>query len=76
MPQLHCYVPEQIARKVQQRAAAAGLSTSRYLAELLQREVDSGWPEGYFEQVVGCWQGAELVRPPQPPLEIRAAFEE
>ncbi len=76
MPQLHCYVTEPVARKVQERAAAAGLSTSRYLAELLQREIGSGWPEGYFEQVVGGWQGEELVRPPQSTLEIRDAFDE
>jgi hypothetical protein len=76
MPQLHCYVPEQLARKVQERAAAAGISTSRYLAELLQREVDNSWPEGYFEQVVGGWQGEELVRPPQLAPEERDAFAE
>lgn len=76
MPQLHCYVPEPLARKVQERAAAAGVSTSRYLAELLKREVGGGWPKGYFEQVVGGWQGEELVRPPQPAPETRDAFAE
>jgi hypothetical protein len=74
MPQLHCYVPEPVARKVQERAEAAGVSTSRYLAELIRRDVGSGWPEGYFEQVVGSWQGEELVRPEEPALETRAAF--
>lgn len=65
MPQLHCYVPEPLARRLQQRADAAGVSTSRYLAELIRRNVGGGWPEGYFEQVVGAWQGEELVRPAQ-----------
>ena len=74
MPQLHCYVPEPLARRVQERAAAEGLSTSRYLAELIRREVGNGWPEGYFEQVVGSWQGEELVRPEQWPLETRDPF--
>lgn len=76
MPQLHCYVPEPIARKIHERANAAGLSTSRYLAELIRRDVGSGWPEGYFEQVVGGWQGGELTRPDQPVLEPRDAFSE
>lgn len=67
----YCYVSEPIARKVQERADAAGVSTSRYLAELIRRDVSSGWPEGYFQQVVGGWQGEELVRPEQPPLEQR-----
>lgn len=53
MMRLYCYVPEALARKVQERAKAAGVSTSRYLAELIRRDVGSGWPEGYFEQVVG-----------------------
>ena len=76
MPQLHCYVPEPIARKVQVRAAAAGVSTSRYLADMIRREMGSGWPPGYFESVVGSWQGEELVRPEQPPLEVRELFGE
>jgi hypothetical protein len=71
MPQLHLYVPEPVARRVQERAEAAGLSTSRYLAELVQREVGSGWPTGYFERVVGGWHGEELSRPEQPVLEQR-----
>ena len=71
MPQLHCYVPEPIARKVQERAEAAGVSTSRYLAELIRRDVSNGWPDGYFQQVVGGWLGSELVRPEQPPMETR-----
>ena len=76
MPQLHCYIPESLVRKVQERAEAAGLSTSRYLAELIRRDVNSGWPETYFEEVVGGWQGEELVRPEQPILEIRDLLDE
>ena len=76
MPQLHCYVPEALARKVQERAEAAGVSTSHYLAELIRRDVGSGWPEGYFDQVVGGWQGEELLRPEQPAVEERDAFGE
>ena len=71
MPRLYCYVPKVTARKVWGRAEAAGISTSRYLAELIRRDVESGWPEGYFEQVVGGWQGGGLVRPEQPAVEGR-----
>ena len=74
MPQLHCYVPEPIALKMKERAEAEGLSTSKYLAELIRRSVGGGWPEGYFEQVIGAWQGGELERPAQLPLETRDAF--
>jgi hypothetical protein len=71
MPQLCFSVSELLARRVQDHAEAVGLSTSRYLAELVQREVGSGWPAGYFERVVGGWQGDELTRPEQPVLEQR-----
>ena len=71
MARLYCYVPEVTARKVRGRAETAGISTSRYLAEPVRRDVESGWPKGYFEQVVGGWQGGELVRPEQPAVEGR-----
>jgi hypothetical protein len=29
-----------------------------------------GWPPGFFDQVVGKWQG-DFERPPQPPAEER-----
>lgn len=47
MPQLHCYVPDVIARQLQQHAAHLGQSVSAYLAELVKRDVNAGWPEGY-----------------------------
>jgi len=70
--QLHCYVPEEIARVVQQRAGQAGLSLSRYLAELVKRDARSCayWPEGYFDSF-GTWEGAPLERFPTLPLEQR-----
>ena len=72
MPQLHCYVPDEIARQAQRRATQAGLSLSRYLAELIKRDADAlvGWPEGYFD-IFGKWEGAPLERPPQLALEER-----
>ena len=75
MAQLHCYVPEALARQAQRRAAQSGLSLSRYLAELLKRDagVNAGWPEGYFD-LFGAWEGAPLERPPQLPLEERQGF--
>jgi hypothetical protein len=75
MPQLHFYVPESVATKVRQRAKASGLSASRYLAELVQRELGAEWPEEFFEKVVGGWQGEPLERPPQGQLEARETLQ-
>ena len=71
MPQLHLYLPEAAAKQVRQRARARRISVSRFLAELVSREIATGWPDGYFDRVVGGWQGKRLVRPPQPALEER-----
>ena len=72
MTQLHCYVPDDIAQQVQRRASQAGLSLSRYLAELVKRDLNTnkGWPEGYFDNF-GQWEGAPLERPEQLPLKER-----
>ena len=75
MPQMHFYVPESLAAKVRQRAKVARLSASRYLAELVKREVSTGWPEGFFEDVVGGWQGEPLERPPQGEFEARETLQ-
>ena len=73
MPQVHTYLPEALVEKVRQRARAQGLSLSRYLAELISREIGDEWPERFFEEVLGGWKG-ELERPPQGDLEHRESL--
>ena len=63
MPQLHFYVSDAVAKKVQQRAKTSGLSTSKYLANMVKRDIGAGWPEQFFETVIGGWQGEPLQRP-------------
>lgn len=71
MPQLHMYVPEKTAEILKRRAEERGISVSGYLAEIVGREADIvGWPEGFFEEVLGRWEG-ELVRPSQGEYEVR-----
>lgn len=65
MPQLHFYVPEQVADRIRQEAKAVDLSVSQYLAEVVKRELHPQWPEGFFEDVVGGWQGELLQRADQ-----------
>ena len=71
MPQLHFYVPDDVAQALRRKAEAEKKSLSKYLAEVLKREVAGGWPQGYFEEVVGGWRGEPLERPPQGELEER-----
>lgn len=72
MPQLHFYLPQDLAERIQQEAKAAQKSVSSYLADLVKREMAPSWPEGFFETVVGGWRGKELRRPPQGEYEQRA----
>lgn len=76
MAQLHCYVPEDVAKEVQRKASQSGLSMSRYLAELVKRDAGIGacWPEGYFDLFVPI-EGAELARSPQGGFEERLTVE-
>lgn len=71
MPQLHCYVAEDVAEVIRRRARARGLSVSQYLAHLAEQDAAIGWPPGYFEHVIGGWKGDPLVRPPQGEYEER-----
>ena len=71
MPQLHLYVPEEIAEAAKARAKAAGKTLSAYLAGLVHDEVGGEWPPGFFECVVGGWKGGRLQRPRQGHLERR-----
>jgi len=71
MPQLHLYVPDDVAETAKSRAKAAGKSLSAYLADLVVSEVAGEWPKGFFEEVVGGWKGEPLERPDQGQIEKR-----
>jgi len=71
VPQLHLYVPDEVASLVRQRARARKMTVSGYLADLVRREVASGWPEDFFDEVVGGWAGKPLRRPAQGRFERR-----
>ncbi len=65
MPQLHFYVPEQIAERIREKAEASGLTLSKYLSKLVCKEFERDWPQDYFKRVLGGWQGEPLERAEQ-----------
>jgi hypothetical protein len=71
MTRLTVHVSEELARDVRQRARTLGTSISRFLRDVVAREVDPHLPPGYFERVVGKWQGVPLQRPLQPAADER-----
>ena len=74
MAQLHCYVPDDLAKRFQDKARKSNLPVSRYLALLIEKEVENQWPEGYFD-LFGGWLGERLERPDQGQFEQRAGFD-
>lgn len=75
MAQLHCYLPEKEAESLRRRAEQAGMSVSRYLAELARRDLVSEWPEGYFERLFDRDEIAPLERSSQGEYESRTRLE-
>jgi len=71
MGQLHMYVTEDKERWLRAEARRRGMPISRLLAEIVDRELSKGWPEGFFEEVVGGWKGPPLRRPRQGRAEER-----
>lgn len=53
MPQLHYYVPNEVAEIVKQKVQATDLSLTRYLAIVVKHELISDWPAVFFEVVGG-----------------------
>lgn len=72
MAQLHCYLPDEEAESLRHRAQRAGMSVSRYLAELARKDLISNWPEGYFDRVFGGDDSAPIARDTQGEFEKRA----
>jgi hypothetical protein len=75
MPQLHFYVPDDVAKMIKRRAAQANQPVSRYVAELVKRDAGQGWPEGYFESLSRGAGGAALTHEPPGLPEERLPIE-
>ena len=64
MPQLHFYVPDDVAEQIKARAALAKQPVSRYVAELVKRDLSQGWPKDYFERIAGVTGDDPIVYEP------------
>jgi hypothetical protein len=71
MTHVELEIPDDVAKKLRERAEKLGMSVPRYVAEIVRRDVAAGWPPRFFQDVVGAWKGAPLERPPQGELETR-----
>lgn len=71
MTQLEIELPDEVAAEVERRAEDSGLSVTSFVIGLVERELGKSWPKGFFEEVVGGWQGEPPERPAHLPLEVR-----
>lgn len=71
MTQLQLTLPDDVAARIQKKAERLGLSISELVTELATREDEEAWPERFFEEVVGGWQGEPLRRFPEGRIESR-----
>ena len=72
MVELHLTFPSDVETQIHQRAEARGVSVDRYVADLVLRDIQTDWPPGYFERVIGGWKDEDIERPDQGTLERRA----
>ena len=75
VPQLHFYVPDDVAEQIKARAALAKQPVSRYVAELVKRDVSQGWPKGYFKRIAGVAHDAPIKHEPSGLPEERLPLE-
>jgi hypothetical protein len=75
MAQLHCYLPDDEAESLRRRAERAGMSVSRYLAELARRDLVTDWPAGYFERLFAAGAPAPIERGGPQQFEKRKTLE-
>jgi hypothetical protein len=61
MPQLHLYLSTEMAEALRRKAKALDTSVSKYLAEIVRKDLGVGFPE-HYDEILGGWQG-ELPSP-------------
>jgi hypothetical protein len=70
--ELHLALPNDVEAQIHQRAEARGVTVDRYVADLVLRDIQTAWPPGFFERVIGSWKDEDIERPDQGTLERRA----
>ncbi len=57
VPRLRLNVSDHVAAALRARARERGTSVSELLAEIVTRDMQRGWPEGWLDRVAGACPG-------------------
>lgn len=72
MPQLSLYLNEPTMKDLRNDAREAGVSVSKYVAQLVVEKASrKGWPDGYWDEVYGSLEDDSF----QIPEELDAALD-
>lgn len=71
MSRLQIDIPDSVAAELKRQADEQDLTVGDYVRQLLEQRAEDEWPSGYFDRVVGAWEGEPLSRPEQGQPEER-----
>lgn len=64
MPQVSLYLDEATMELLRRRAALGNASLSRYVSKLVQKDAETGWPEGFWD-LFGSVDDGTFAPPPE-----------
>lgn len=74
MAQISLYIPDETAAVLRTRAETEGLSLSKFVLNVLDKELkptDNGWPPGYREKCIGWLKDGDWEEPEDLPPQSR-----
>ncbi len=55
MTQLAIYIKDRLSEKLEKAVKASGKSKSKWIADIIKKELDDQWPEDFFN-LAGSWK--------------------
>ena len=58
MTQLAIYIEDRLSEKLEKAVKTSGKSKSKWIADVIKKELDDQWPEDFFN-LAGSWKDAK-----------------
>ena len=66
MPQLSLYVDRETLESIEEQAKVRDVSISRFVADILRKNISPGWPDGYGALFGSIAEDPSFVEPREP----------